>query len=189
MNNTFTKKSNTMKNISIPIKYKDEAIPLLEKLGYVEHKEWNEQAKEKEYAITHILMYKEGIWELHSHDGTDYHTPITIEELRELAVQSIIEPAPDKLDILIEQMRDLRAEVLVFLKEKKQAEVREWNVGDKVRINGSRHRNVNNHNFKTGEVVELIKYRKDNDKDTCTWLAQSGSRVKWWINESEAELI
>jgi len=171
-----------MKNLSISIEQKDEAIPLFEKLGYKEDTEWNEMAKS--HSNTHVLTNKNGTWGLFIHDGR-VNTPITIEELRELAG----EPAPDKLDILIEQMRELRAELLEFMKEKKQAEVREWNVGDKVRINGSRHRNVNNHNFKTGEVVELIKYRKDNDKDTCTWLAQSGSRVKWWINESEAELI
>lgn len=169
-----------MKNYSISIEHKDEAIPLLEKLGYVEHKEWNEQAKEKEYAITHILMYKEGIWELHSHDGTDYQTPITIEELRELAG----EPTPDKLDILIEQMRELRAELREFMKQEKPAEVREWKVGESVRITKKE-----SHGFKIGLVVELIEHNKHNDTDIYPWLAKSQSGVEWWISESEAELI
>jgi hypothetical protein len=171
-----------MKNLSIPIEHKNEAIRLFEKLGYVEHKEWNEQAKEKEYAITHILMYKEGIWELHSHDGTDYHTPITIEELRELAVQSTIEPTPDKLDLLIQQMRELRAELREFMKEEKPAEAQKWKVGNRVRITKEASQQL-----KECEVVELIKYRKDND--ICPWLAKSELGIEVWISESEAELI
>jgi hypothetical protein len=176
MNNTFTKKSNTMKNLSISIEHKDEAIPLLEKLGYKEDTEWNEATNS--HGNTHILT-NGGTWGFFNHKGR-VNTPITIEELRELAG----EPAPDKLDILIEQMRELRAELLEFMKEKKLAEVREWNVGDKVRITKKE-----THGFNIGEVVELIEYRKDNNNDICPWYAKSQSGVEWWISESEAELI
>jgi len=174
MNNTFTKKSNTMKNLSIPIKYKDEAIPLLEKLGYMEDTKWNEMAKS--HSNTHVLTNKNGTWGLFIHDGR-VNTPITIEELRELAG----EPAPDKLDILIEQMRELRAELLEFMKEKKPAEVREWKEGDKVRITAMKH----GHQFVIGEVVTLVIY----DTNDGLWIVKSESGVQWWISESEAEII
>jgi hypothetical protein len=176
MNNTFTKKSNTMKNLSISIEHKDEAIPLLEKLGYKEDTEWNEATNS--HGNTHILT-NEGTWGFFNHDGFS-KTPITIEELRELARES----TPDKLDILIEQMRELRAELREFMKEKKPSEMREWNVGDKVRITKKE-----THGFKIGEVVELIEYKKDNKYDNFPWFAKSESGEKWWISESEAELI
>jgi len=177
MNNTFTKKSNTMKNLSISIEQKDEAIPLLEKLGYMEDTEWNEMAKSHDN--THVLTNKNGTWGLFIHDGR-VNTPITIEELRELAG----EPAPDKLDILIEQMRELRAELREFMKQEKPAEVREWKVGESVRITKKE-----SHGFKIGDVVELIEHNKHNDNDIYPWLAKSQSGVEWWISESEAELI
>jgi len=167
-----------MKNLSIPIKYKDEAIPLLEKLGYKEDTEWNKVSKDWEN--THILTHDDGAWELHSHEGTDNQTPITIEELRELARES----TPDKLDILIEQMRELRAELREFMKQEKPAEVREWKVGESVRITKKE-----SHGFKIGDVVELIEHNKHNDNDIYPWLAKSQSGVEWWISESEAELI
>ena len=75
-------------------------------------------------------------------------------------------------------------EIPEFMKEKKLAEVREGNVGDKVRITKKE-----THGFKIGEVVELIEYRKDNNNDICPWYAKSQSGVEWWISESEAELI
>ena len=179
-----------MKNLSIPIKYKDEAIPLLEKLGYKEDTEWNKVSKD--WQNTHILTFAGGAWELHSHEGTDNQTPITIEELRELVNQTRIEelrefagePTPDKLDILIEQMRELRAELREFMKEEKQAEVREWKVGDRVRITKKE-----THLFIIGDVVELIEHNKHNDTDIYPWLAQSQLGQRWWIKESEAELI
>ena len=174
MNNTFTKKSNTMKYLSIPIEHKNEAIRLFEKLGYMEDTEWNELSKSHDK--THILT-NEGTWGFFNHKGR-VNTPITIEELRELAG----EPAPDKLDILIEQMRELRAELLEFMKEKKLAEVREWNVGDKVRITKKE-----THGFNIGEVVELIYYERVSP--TKIWLAQSQLGQRWWIKESEAELV
>jgi hypothetical protein len=165
-----------MKQYSIPIKHKDEAIPLLEKLGYMEDTEWNEPRKHLRH--THILAY-EGMWGFYNHDGS-FNNPVTIEELRELARES----TPDKLDILIEQMRELRAELREFMKEKKPSEMREWNVGDKVRITKKE-----THGFKIGEVVELIEYKKDNKYDNFPWFAQSQSGQRWWIKESEAEVI
>jgi hypothetical protein len=180
MNNTFTKKSNTMKNYSIPIEHKDEAIPLLEKLGYKEDTEWNEATNS--HGNTHILT-NEGTWGLFNHHGFS-KTPITIEYLRELAGETDPTPIiePDKLDILIEQMRELRAELREFMKEKKPAEVREWNVGDKVRITKKE-----THGFNIGEVVELIYYERVSP--TKIWLAQSQLGQRWWIKESEAELV
>jgi hypothetical protein len=166
-----------MKNLSILIEHKDEAIPLLEKLGYKENTKWNETVKNWT-EITHMFTYKDGTWELHNHDFKPSSTPITIEELRELAG----EPAPDKLDILIEQMRELRAELREFMKEKKPAEMREWNVGDMVRITKK-----GTHCFIIGDVVELLEYI--NDSEDIPWLAKSQSGSSWWISESEAELI
>ena len=178
-----------MKNLSIPIKYKDEAIPLLEKLSYKEDTWWNEPRKNLQH--THILA-REGMWGFYNHDGGESFTPITIEELRELVNQTRIEelrelagePTPDKLDILIEQMRELRAELREFMKEEKQAEVREWKVGDRVRITKKE-----THLFIIGDVVELIEHNKHNDTDIYPWLAQSQSGQRWWIKESGAELI
>ena len=166
-----------MKNLSISIEHKDEAIPLFEKLGYKEDTEWNEISIR--CRNTHILA-SEGKWGYYYFGKSYKFLVITIEELRELAG----EPAPDKLDILIEQMRELRAELREFMKEEKPSEVREWNVGDKVRITKKE-----SHGFKIGDVVELIEYRKDNDNDICPWFAKSQSGVEWWLNESEAELI
>ena len=76
-----------MKNYSISIEHKDEAIRLFEKLGYMEDTEWNKVSKDWEN--THILTFADGAWELHSHEGTDNQTPITIEELRELVNQTL----------------------------------------------------------------------------------------------------
>jgi hypothetical protein len=181
-----------MKNLSIPIKYKDEAIPLLEKLSYKEDTWWNEPRKNLQH--THILA-REGMWGFYNHDGGESFTPITIEELRELVNQTRIEelrelagePTPDKLDILIEQMRELRAELREFMgfigeETAKPAEVREWNVGDKVRITKKE-----THGFNIGDVVELIYYERVSP--TKIWLAQSQLGQRWWIKESEAELI
>ena len=69
MNNTFTKKSNTMKNYSISIEHKDEAIPLLEKLGYKEHTKWNEGNENWLAKKTHILTSDIGDWGFYCHDG------------------------------------------------------------------------------------------------------------------------
>ena len=156
-----------MKNLSIPIEHKNEAIRLFEKLGYKEDKMWNELSKSHDK--THIFTHNDGTWGLFNHDGFS-KTPITIEYLRELAGETDPTPIiePDKLDILIEQMRELRAELREFMKDEKPAEVREWNVGDKVRITKKE-----SHGFKIGDVVELIEYRKDNDNDICPWFAKS----------------
>ena len=176
-----------MKYLSIPIEHKNEAIRLFEKLGYMEDTEWNELSKSHDK--THILT-NEGTWGFFNHKGR-VNTPITIEELRELAG----EPTPDKLDLLIQQMRELRAELREFMKEEKPSEVcdedtetakpsevREWKVGDMVRIikEGS-------HAFSVGDKVELIKYI--NDSKDIPWLAKSQSGSSWWISESEAEII
>jgi len=172
-----------MKNLSIPIKYKDEAIPLLEKLGYKEDTEWNEISIR--CRNTHILA-SEGKWGYYYFGKSYKFLVITIEELRELAGETDPTPIiePDKLDLLIQQMRELRAELREFIKDEKPAEAQKWKLGDRVRITKKE-----THGFKIGDVVKLIEYRKENDDDTIPWLAQSGSRVKWWINESEAELI
>ena len=163
-----------MKYLSIPIEHKNEAIRLFEKLGYMEDTEWNELSKSHDK--THILT-NEGTWGFFNHKGR-VNTPITIEELRELAG----EPTPDKLDLLIQQMRELRAELREFMKEEKPSEMREWKVGDMVRIikEGS-------HAFSVGDKVELIKYI--NDSKDIPWLAKSQSGSSWWISESEAEII
>ena len=82
-----------MKNYSISIEHKDEAIPLFEQLGYKEDKEWNYHVKNRE-GITHILAY-EGMWGFYNHDGGFYNhdgsfnNPVTIEELRELVNQTL----------------------------------------------------------------------------------------------------
>ena len=170
-----------MKYLSIPIEHKNEAIRLFEKLGYMEDTEWNELSKSHDK--THILTHNDGTWGLFNHDGFS-KTPITIEYLRELAGETDPTPIiePDKLDLLIQQMRELRAELREFMKEEKQAEVREWNVGDKVRITKKE-----THGFNIGEVVELIYYERVSP--TKIWLAQSQLGQRWWIKESEAELI
>ena len=167
-----------MKNLSILIEHKDEAIPLLEKLGYKEHTKWNEGNENWLAKKTHILTSDIGDWGFYCHDGYESCTPITIEELRELAV----EPAPDKLDLLIQQMRELRAELREFMKEEKPAEAQKWKVGNRVRITKEASQQL-----KECEVVELIKYRKDND--ICPWLAKSELGIEVWISESEAEVI
>ena len=168
-----------MKNLSISIEHKDEAIRLFEQLGYKENTKWNETVKNWT-EITHMVTYKDGTWELHNHDGKPSSTPITIEELRE----STIEPTPDKLDLLIQQMRELRAELREFMKDEKPAEAQKWKIGDRVRITKKE-----SHGFKIGDVVELIEHNKHNDNDIYPWLAKSQSGVEWWLNESEAELI
>ena len=66
-------------------------------------------------------------------------------------------PHPDKLDLLIQQMRELRAELREFMKDEKPAEVREWKIGDRVRITKKE-----THCFINGQVVELIEHRKNN---------------------------
>jgi hypothetical protein len=68
-----------MKNLSISIEHKDEAISLFEQLGYKENTKWNETVKNWT-EITHIVTYKDGTWELHNHDGKPSSTPITIED-------------------------------------------------------------------------------------------------------------
>jgi hypothetical protein len=93
-------------------------------------------------------------------------------------------PHPEKLDLLIQQMRELRAELREFMKEEKPSEVREWKVGNRVRITKKE-----SHGFKIGDVVELIEHNKHNDNDIYPWLAQSQLGQRWWIKESEAELI
>ena len=103
-------------------------------------------------------------------------------------------PHPDKLEILIEQMRELRAELREFIgfiqTETNEPKPKpEWKIGDKVRINGSMHSTdpIECHRFETGEIVELIDYV--NEILDIPWNAKSESGEKWWISESEAELI
>ena len=75
-----------MKNLSISIEHKDEAIRLFEQLGYEENKEWNELTESHDN--THILTSDGGTWGLFNHKGW-CNTPITIEELRELVNQTL----------------------------------------------------------------------------------------------------
>ena len=166
-----------MKKYSISIEHKDEAIPLLEKLGYKEDKDWNEGKTLLDK--THILADAAGTWGVYNHDGVD-NTPITIEELRELAGES----TPDKLEILIEQMRELRAELREFMKEEKPSEAQKWKVGNRVRITKK-----GTHCFINRQVVELIEHRKDNANDNIPWFAESQSGRQFWLSESEAGLI
>jgi len=76
-----------MKNYSISIEHKDEAIRLFEKLGYKEDIWWNEVAKH--FQNTHILAYNNGTWGFFNHNGNGRYSIITIEELRELVNQTL----------------------------------------------------------------------------------------------------
>jgi hypothetical protein len=56
-----------------------------------------------------------------------------------------------------------------------------WKVGDKVKILNRSY----GHEFKIGEIVTIL----EKDDEVEDWLCQADNGKKWWVRETEAELI